>query len=84
VKLEVGEEDVNWAVNTYERQKKVFSNNTLMQYLPYISLGVVAIIIMVIFIYFFKDFGVLKEMATELHAAADAIAQAKAGTVVLN
>ena len=81
--LSVGEEDVNWAINAYERQKKIFSNNLLMQYLPFIALAFVSIIILVIFIYFFKDFDVLKDTALALGEAARALAAANSGTVIL-
>lgn len=81
--LEVGEEDVNWAVNSYERQKKTFGQNLLLQYLPFISLGFVSIVILIMFIYFFKQFPVLKETALALKEAATAFAQSQSGTVVL-
>jgi hypothetical protein len=83
VSIEVGEEDVNWAVNAYERQKKLFTGNVLLQYLPFIALVFVSLIILIIFIYFFKDFEVLAEMAKALKEAAQAFAQAKAGTAII-
>jgi hypothetical protein len=64
--LEVTEEDVNWAINSYERQKK-FNNAWLEKYLPYIALIIVAMVIMIVFIYFFKDFDTLKTMADKLY-----------------
>lgn len=72
--LECTEEDVNWGVNAYERQKK-FNNNTLMALLPYIALIIVAIVIMVVFIYFFKDFDKLKEMGIALQKATENLIQ---------
>ena len=83
VTLSVGEEDVNWAANSYERAKKRFLMDQIMQYLPFISLGVVSIIILIIFIYFFKQFGVLKELGASLKETAQILAQAKVGTVVM-
>jgi len=82
--LEVGEEDVNWAINAYERQKKIFNQNILLQYMPFIALAFVSIIILIMFIYFFKQFGTLAKVASSLSEAARAYAQAHAGTVVLN
>lgn len=82
--VSVGEEDVNWAINAYERQKKMFSQSMLMQLMPFMIIAFVSIIILVIFIYFFKNFGVLKSVAQELHHAAEAIAQAKSGTTIIN
>lgn len=85
--FDVKEEDVNWAVNSYERGKKLFSQNWLMQYLPFIMLAFVSIVILVIFIYFFKNFAVLKETAIAFQNAAGELAKANAmnvnGTFVL-
>jgi len=83
VALDVGEEDVNWGINAYERQKKVFGQNALLQYLPFIALAFVSIIILILFIYFFKQFGVLAKVAESLRLAAEAWAASQGGTVVL-
>lgn len=83
IKLTVSEEDVNWAINAYERAKKTFSNSTLMQLLPYIALGFVSIVIMVIFIYFFKNFGVLADVAKSFEKAAEHYAAAQSGTTII-
>lgn len=83
INFSVGEEDVNWAINDFERQKKMFDQNALLQYLPFIALAFVSIIIVVIFIYFFKDFAVLRDVAQGLKEAAQALAQAQTGTVVI-
>lgn len=82
--INVSEEDVNWAVNAYERQKRLFNQNILMQYLPFMLLGFVSIVILIIFIYFFKNFDVLKDVALELKEASVQIAQARAGTVIVS
>lgn len=82
ITLSVGEEDVNWAINAYERQKKLFQQSMLMQLLPYIALAFTSIIILVIFIYFFKDFATLKEMAIAMKEAAAEIAKYHTGTVI--
>ena len=77
----VGEEDVNWAIGTYESSKKSFISNTLLQYLPYISLIVVAVIIMIIFVWFFKNFDVLRDLGVSLEIASKNLAVAKATVV---
>ena len=81
--VDVGEEDVNWAINAYERQKTSFAKNLLLQYLPFIALAFVSIIILILFIYFFKQFGVLKDVAVALADASRAFAQSQGGTVIL-
>lgn len=80
----VTEEDVNWSINAYERQKKIFQSSSLLQYLPFILLAFVSIIILIMFIYFFKDFGVLKEVALALQNTAEALRTANTGGVVLS
>ena len=83
IKFEVGEEDVNWAINAYEKQKKLFNQNVLLQYMPFILLAFVSIIILIMFIYFFKQFPTLLKTAEALRAAAVAFAQSQGGTVIL-
>lgn len=83
ITLTVGEEDVNWAINAYDRQKKLFSTSKLMQFLPYIAIAFVSIIILVMFIYFFKEFGTLKEMAVEFKEVAKILKQIKLGTNII-
>jgi len=75
--IEVGEEDVNWGVQTYEINKKQFMSDKLMQYLPYISLALVSMVIVIIFIYFFKQFGVLREVAVQFKETAKQLVLAK-------
>lgn len=79
----VGEEQVNWALNAFDRQKKTFGQDKLLQYLPFIILAFVCIVILIIFIYFFKSFPVLKEVALAFKEAAAELAKSNAGTVVL-
>lgn len=81
--IKVGEEDVNWSINAYERQKKLFANNFIEKILPFIVIAFVSLVILIIFIYFFRNFGVLAEVAASLKEAAQAMAQAKSGTLVL-
>lgn len=81
--VSVGEEDVNWAINAYEKQKKLFQNTLLAQLLPLLIIIIPSLVILIIFIYFFKDFAVLRDIAITLKEAAVAVAQAKAGTLVM-
>lgn len=83
VTLTVGEEDVNWGINSYERQKKLFKDSILIQLLPFITIAFVTIIILILFIYLFKNLSTFGTAAEELKEAALAIAQARTGTVVL-
>jgi len=82
ITLSVGEEDVNWAINAYEKQKKLFQQSLLMQLLPFIALAFVGIIICIIFIYFFKEFATLKDMAIALKEASQIVLQSRTGAVI--
>lgn len=73
VNLQVTEEDLNWAGDTYESMKKTFWTSTLMQYIPFIALGFVSIVILIIFIYLFKQFDTLKDVAEAMRQAATAL-----------
>ena len=83
VTMTVGEEDVNWAVNAYERSKKIFNQSMWMQIIPFIGLVFVCIAIIVVFIYFFQDFETLYQMAEAMKEAAKQISQAYSGTTVI-
>jgi len=83
IQIKVCEEDVNWAVNAFERQKKLFQQNILLQYMPYIIFGFVVIAILVIFIYFFKNFDSLKQLGVELTKTAEIMRQIHTGTTVI-
>lgn len=82
--LKVGEEDVNWGLHAYEKQKKMFTLDSLMAYMPFIALAFVSIIILIIFIYFFREFDTLQAVAVALQGAADSMAKASGGTVVVS
>jgi len=84
INMTVGEEDVNWAINAYERQKALFQDSKWMQLLPFIAIAFVSIIILTIFIYFFKNFDVLQDVALALERTAGEIAKANADTVIID
>lgn len=81
--LQVGEEDLNWAVNDYERVKNRFNQSKFMQLLPFIAIAFTVIVILIIFIYFFKQFPVLKEVAVAFKEASMHLAEASSGTKVI-
>lgn len=81
--FEVGEEDVNWGVNAYERVKKSFGTSLLMQLLPFIAIAFTVIIILIMFIYFFKGFPQLVAMSANLKDAIIAGTQGCMGTTVI-
>lgn len=83
VTLSVGEEDVNWAMQDYDKAKKMFIRTKLLDYMPYIGLAFTGIIILIMFMYFFKEFGTLKDVAVAMSDAAKSMAQYKTGTAVI-
>lgn len=83
VQFTVGEEDVNWGINSYERAKKMFSQSLLMQLMPYIMLAFVSLIILVLFIYLFRQFGALSTFIEKATIFIDHVAAAQSGTTVI-
>ena len=79
---EVGEEDVNWGINAYERQKKLFQTNFWNFIMPYIPLIIVSFIILILFVYLFKQIATVKDIVLAMHEVAKELAKAKMGTVI--
>ena len=81
--LEVYDEDISWAINEYAKAKKTFSNNLLLQYLPYIGTAIFVVMSFVMLIYVFNQWLPTFEAASEsLKEAAIAIGRAQGGTIV--
>jgi hypothetical protein len=80
--FKVGEEDVNWAINSYESNKKRFSNSLLVQLLPFMVLALVCIIILILMISLFKQFSVFSEVATAIREASSNLASMKTGGII--
>ena len=80
--FEVGEEDVNWGINAYERQKKLFQTNFWSMIMPYIPLIIVSFVILILFVYIFKQLATVKEIAVAMLEVAKELGKANVGTVV--
>jgi len=80
----VGEKDLNWYSNGVQRINSLLQTNNLMAFAPFILLAFVSIIILIIFIYFFKNFSVLKDVAVALQRAAEVMASNQATAQVIN
>ena len=80
--FKVGEEDVNWAINAYERQKKVFGTSLLEKILPYIPLVIITFGLVVIIVTVFKNLPAVKELLVEMKGITENLARAQMGTVV--
>lgn len=81
--IEVGEEDLNWALNAYERHKNIFGKTLIDKLLPYIAIAVVVVFILAMFAMILRDFGTLKEVAIAFKEAAQAFAQSKSGQTII-
>jgi len=84
MKAALGEEDLNFAINAYERSKKVFSQSMLLQILPYAVLVIVSFTILILFIFLFKEFP--KNISTASNAmvqAAEALKAASGSSTVI-
>lgn len=66
VTYEIGDPDVNTALNEYDRQVKLLNDNTLLMWMPYIAIVFTSVMILVIFVYFFKNFENLKAFGTSM------------------
>lgn len=82
--FDVGDEDVNWALNTFDGNKKLFAQTVFMQLLPYIALAFVGVIFAIIFIYFFRELSVLKEFGASMQKAAEVLSADRAATTVIS
>ena len=83
----VGEEDLNWALNGYDRQKKSIWSDKFMQIFPLIVMAFVAIGILVMVSYLLRRVDLIVssgvEVADSLRIAAEALAAANSGTTVV-
>jgi len=79
----VQDEDVAWALNAYERNKKAFQNTFLTQVMPIIGMAFVFLLIVVSMYYIFKNFDVLKDVALAFNQAAVEFNKAQLGTAVV-
>lgn len=81
--ITVGEEDVNWAINAYERQKALFGTTLLMKLLPYLALIIMGVFILGMIAVLLQKFEILADIAEHLASASASIAQAESGTTVI-
>ncbi len=79
-----GEEDINWAIATYQEFKRLFDNNTSWfdKYGAAALFTVVIVVISIILIVLFQKFEVLGQVASSLDSAAAKLAEANAPTVI--
>ena len=84
VKFKVGEEDVNWAINSYEASKKRFTQSLLFQMLPFMVLALVCIVILILMVTLFKNFSVFSAVAESFNQATQTLVNYNAGSGVVS
>lgn len=84
LKMEVTEEDVNWSIYEYQKQKNLFGKKTLWDYLPYIMLALATMGIIILFMQLFNQIPKIDEMVKSLKEVAELLVEAKkaSGTIV--
>jgi Ca2+/Na+ antiporter len=83
IRFTVGEEDVNWAVNEFEAQKKRFNTNLLLQYMPFIILGISFMILAILMVSIFNKLPLIKDIAVQMKEVAQLLVQARSGTTII-
>jgi hypothetical protein len=78
----VGEEDVNWGINAYEKQKALYGTSFWDKLLPYIPLIIVGVIQLIVVIYFFKQLPQMKDILLTMKDLVVEMGKAKMGTVI--
>jgi hypothetical protein len=80
----VGEVDLNWMIDDFNRNTLMFKTNSwLQQLLPFIIFGVLVFGVLILFYFLFQKFDVLQDVAVNLNAAAKQLAAVNGGTTVI-
>lgn len=83
LEAEVGEEDVNWAILDYEKQKTIFGHSLLREMLPYIAIAFTGMVILIMVFIVMNKLDVFNEAADKLVQAAQILRDINTGTTVL-
>lgn len=78
----VGEEDVNWGINAYQKQKALYGQSFWDKLMPYMGVIITSVFMFLIVIYVFKQLPQMKEILLVLKDIVDGLAKAKMGTVI--
>jgi len=81
-KIIVGEEDVNWAVNAYDRQKATFGTSTFERVLPFLGLIIMGVLIIGMVYLVFQKIPLLVELTAQMKETAEILAGRSATTIV--
>jgi len=82
--INVGEENVNWATHHFNRYVNMYKHQTALdKMMPILIIIIPSVIILIIFIYFFKTFPELTNMMVQAKEGLMVIRDIKSGTTVL-
>jgi hypothetical protein len=81
--IKVGEEDVNWAINSYEKATKMYMQDFWAKYGAIISVGFICVTLVLVSFFLVQKFDVISEASQNMVEATKNLAQAKAGTTVI-
>jgi hypothetical protein len=82
--VSVGEEDLNWALNTYEKVKKVAERKSMLdEWKPFIGYVIVMVFILIAFIYLFRKADVMLDVANRMLEVTKMLQQMMSGTTVM-
>jgi hypothetical protein len=73
INFKIGEEDINWFINTVEKAKKTYVLKKWQEMMPMIALIIVGIIALIIVYYLANKFTVVRDAAQALNGAADTL-----------
>lgn len=84
LKISVGEEDVNWALNELEKSKKAFAaKNKMAELLPYAAIFFTGMIVLVVSIYIIQQWPEIASQLTEFSKNLATVSQNSGGTRIL-
>jgi hypothetical protein len=74
--LFVTEQDVNWAIHDYRKHKALDKKNPFMEFAGPITFGFAVIATLILCVWLFKQFDVLKDVAGAISTASESLKQA--------
>jgi hypothetical protein len=83
IEADISEEDVNWGLLDYEKQKQIFGHSLLKELLPYIIIAFTAMVILIMVFIVMNKLEVFNQAADKLVQAASILRDINTGTTVL-
>lgn len=81
--IDIGEQEVNWWLSEKARWEKIIFPDKLLAWLPWIGLFFIGIIFIIVVVTIFNKFEVFEAISTNIASAAESMAQAQSGQVIV-